>query len=168
MLSLVILSASFVIYLKWSIEDQRVAQQELLNKGPWSQGGIWSSEDGNYYLVPAESVNSAGLYGCSLYACVGDAWFKAGFSPEHHSPAGRSNFFGTGFDYYVLYWKASLKEGALVLKTERYPVINYDRLPCPRKIIFKKTDKTIDDLPFKEDYKELLEKVQSQIQERSQ
>jgi hypothetical protein len=67
-----------------------------------------------------------------------------------------------------LYWKASAKEGALVLKTDRYPVINYDRLPCPRKIIFKKTDKTIDDLPFKEDYKELLEKVQSQIQERSQ
>jgi hypothetical protein len=152
----VLLVVAFFVWLDIGIRHNEIAGDDLRQNGPWGRGEIWVSTDGNYYLVPVEEEGE--IY---FYAYVGEAWVKSFFYPYAATASGRCLFTGSGPEKYELYWEASVKDDSLILKTEWYPSRKNGRLPCPREIIFYKTNKTADDLPFKEDLEELREYIES-------
>lgn len=134
------------------------ALKTLLKDGPWTQGGIWCSDDDKYYLVSIDGTSMVYFY---AYVDDENAWVKAGFSPFERSPSGKCGFYGDASEnYYGLRWTASVKNNTLKLKAHNRPNERDGRLPCGKKIVFRKTDKTVDDLPFAEDFNALCAHIE--------
>ncbi len=145
----------YINFMDISRERGIEAVKELERQGPWEQGGIWASDDGKYYLVSIDGTRMVYMY---AYIDAESAWLKGYFEPYNVSASGKSYFDNSEKRSYALHWKASAEDGTLILKAERNPFEDYMRLPCDRTIKFVKTDKTKEDLPFREDYEELWEK----------
>ncbi len=145
----------YMNYMDMSRERGIEAVKVLEQQGPWEQGGIWASDDEKYYLVSIDGTRMVYMY---AYVDAENVWLKGYFEPYTVSASGKSFFENSDKESYALHWKASVEDGTLVLKAERNIFENYMRLPCDKTIRFVKTDKTKEDLPFREDYEELWEK----------
>ena len=152
---LAVLLVVFFVRSYNSIDQNRIAGDNLRDKGPWTQGGIWVSDDGNNYLVTVEETST--VY---FYTYVNDVWIRDVFSAFPGSPAGKCWFDISTTKHYELFWEAYVDDDVLTLKTEMYPFLNGDRLPCDKKIVFRKTAKTADELPFAEDFNALCAHIE--------
>ena len=154
--ALVLLFVALGIYRQISYRQNLIACDALNDNGPWGRGGIWCSNDDKYYLATIEGTSMV-----CFYANINDSWLRSYIEPYARHPSGKCTFNYDGTHSYTLHWRASAENDVLTLVAESYPYALSDevRLPCEKKIVFRKSDKTADELPFAEDFKALCAHV---------
>ena len=155
--ALALLLVAFWIYGKISYKKNLIACDTLCDNGPWERGGIWCSNDEKYYLatIPGTSM----VY---FYVNIDGSWLRSDICPYTRHPSGKCTFNYDGTHYYTLHWKASAENDVLTLIAGSYPYGLSDevRLPCDKKIVFRKSALTADELPFAEDFNALCAHIE--------